>query len=90
MKEGSRNKIRLVYLGPRYPSTYEAWYGRMFPNPYSHIERPSKMKITNRQYAGSKEDTQTCLIFDAEMQSGNLDAAIRVLLMLKQDRRKRI
>ena len=69
-----------MYLGARYPTTYEAWHGKQFASPYSHIPVPFKIKNTNRPFCGYKRDNEDCLIFDSEIESGNLDAAYRVIL----------
>lgn len=71
-------RLKVVYLGARFPTSYEAWYGKTFINPYTHISAPACLKLTNRPFCGSMPDSDSCLLFDSNIESGNLDAAIRV------------
>ena len=56
IKEG-KHKAKLVFLGPRYPTTYEAWHQKQFQNPYNHLNRPHNIKVTNRQFCGNRSDS---------------------------------
>lgn len=35
-------KMQLVYLGPRYDTTYEAWLNKDFCFPYDHVAEPRR------------------------------------------------
>ena len=45
-------KMKLVYLGPRYESTFFAWYSKPFDFPYNHIQAPHNMKFSKRAFCG--------------------------------------
>lgn len=38
----------LVYLGPRYESTYAAYYEQSFDFPYTHLNHKGRLKYTTR------------------------------------------
>jgi hypothetical protein len=40
--------LELCYLGPRYESTYSAWYDKPFPFPYNHLNSTKRLKFTDR------------------------------------------
>lgn len=77
IKENNK-KGKLIYLGPRYPTTFQAWHSKQFANPYTHIPTPQHLKLTTRAFHGKRRDTNDCLEFDANIESGNLDAAYRI------------
>ena len=59
------SKMRLVYLGPRYESTFFAWYNKTFNFPYTHIRAPHNMKFSKRAFCGQHWEADNGLIFDS-------------------------
>ena len=68
----------LCYLGPRYKNTYYAWYKMPFKYPYSHLDEPKSMKMTNRPFIGQNPIQMNEIIFDSFFETANLDCAIKV------------
>ena len=54
--EKKHEKLKLCFLGPRFESTFYAWYDRPFAFPYAHIKSPHNMKFTNRAFCGQHWD----------------------------------
>ena len=73
-------KTQICYLGPRYETTYYAWYDKEFDFPYGHLNAPKNINITDRFLCGQHWDAEDGLIFDSFFESGNLDCAIRVII----------
>ena len=74
------DRLQLCYLGPRYETTYYAWYDKHFDFPYQHLSAPKNIKITDRFLCGQHWDAERpdILFFDSLFESGNLDCAIKV------------
>lgn len=74
--------VLLCYLGPRYETTYYAWYDKEFSFPYQHLSAPKNIKITDRFLCGQHWDAEKpgILFFDSLFESGNLDCAFKVTI----------
>ncbi len=71
-----------MYLGPRYESTYSAWFEKPFDFPYTHLNKNKRLKFTDREFVGQywNAETENHLHFDSFFESGNLDVAFKVLI----------
>lgn len=72
----------MIYLGPRFDSTYSAWrvYGVEFP--YNHMG-VQKVTVTDRRFQGmSISYPKEKVRFESMFESGNLDAVFEVRTLL--------